>query len=99
MMGIMAMFLQTGTGDVAEDILVLTVIRAAAQKLGIDPRSVFLESAREFGLDDTSGLEAYLKRSDEDNPPWATSKARMRTGFASCVRGKKTNCQTKDLFG
>jgi hypothetical protein len=46
--------------------LVLTVIHAAAQKLGIDPRSVFLESARQFGLDDTSGLEAYLKRSDED---------------------------------
>jgi hypothetical protein len=65
-MATMAMFLQIGTGDVREDILVLTVIHAAAQKLGIDPRSVFLESARQFGLDDTSGLEAYLKRSDED---------------------------------
>jgi hypothetical protein len=29
-------------------------------------RAVFLESARQFGLDDTFGLEAYLKRSDED---------------------------------
>jgi hypothetical protein len=25
-----------------------------------------MESARQFGLEDTSGLEAYLKRSDED---------------------------------
>jgi hypothetical protein len=66
MMAMMAMFLPIGTGDVREDILRLTLIHAAAQKLGIDPRFVFLESARQFGLDDTSGLEAYLKRSDED---------------------------------
>jgi hypothetical protein len=65
-MAMMAMFLQIGTGDVREDIVVLTVIHAAAQKLGIDPRSVFLESARRFGFDDTFGLEAFLKRSDED---------------------------------
>jgi hypothetical protein len=63
MMGMMAMFLPIGTGDVREDILRLTLIHAAAQKLGIDPRLVFLESARQFRLDDTSGLEAYLKRS------------------------------------
>jgi hypothetical protein len=43
-MAMMAMFLQIGTGDVRKDILVLTVIHAAVQKLGIDPRSVFLES-------------------------------------------------------
>jgi len=66
MIAMMAMFLQIGTGDVREDILRLTLIHAAAQKLGIDPRCVFLESARQFGLDDTSGLEAFLKRSDED---------------------------------
>jgi hypothetical protein len=39
MMGMMAMFLQIGTGDV-EDILRLTLIHAAAQKLGIDPRCI-----------------------------------------------------------
>jgi hypothetical protein len=61
-----AMFLQIGTGDVREDIIVLTLIHAAAEKLGADPRFVFLEPARQFGLDDTSGLEAYLRRSDED---------------------------------
>jgi hypothetical protein len=61
-----AMYLQIGTGDVREDIIVLTLIHAAAEKLGADPRFVFLESARQFGLDDTSGLEAYLRRSDED---------------------------------
>jgi hypothetical protein len=66
MMAIMAMFLQIGTGDVREDIVVLTVIHAAAQKLGIDPRFVFLESARQFGWEDTSGWEAHLNRSDED---------------------------------
>ena len=65
MMGMMALFLQIGTGDVREDILRLTLIHAAAQKLGIDPRFVFLESARQFGLDDTSGLEAFLKRWDK----------------------------------
>ena len=62
----MGMFLQIGVSDVREDILRLTLIHAAALKLGIDPRSVFLESARQFGLDDTYGLEAFLKRSDED---------------------------------
>jgi hypothetical protein len=31
MMAMMAMLLQIGTGDVREDILVLTVIRTAAQ--------------------------------------------------------------------
>lgn len=61
-----AMFLQIGTGDVREDILRLTLVYAAAQKLGIDPRFVFLESARQFGLQNTSGLEAFLERSDED---------------------------------
>jgi hypothetical protein len=66
MMGMMGMFLQIGTGDVREDILRLTLIHAAVQKLGIDPCFVFLESARQFGLDDTSGLESYLNRSDED---------------------------------
>jgi hypothetical protein len=60
------LFLQIGARDVREDILVLTVIHAAAQKLGIDPCFIFVESARQFGLDDTSGLEAYLNRSDED---------------------------------
>jgi hypothetical protein len=65
-MAMMAMFLQIGTGDVREDILRLTLIHAAARKIGIDPRFVFLESARQFGLQDTSGLEAYLRRSEED---------------------------------
>jgi acetaldehyde dehydrogenase (acetylating) len=66
MLGMAAMFLQIGIGDVREDIIRLTLIHAVAQKVGIDPRSVFLESARQFGLEDTSGLEAYLNRSDED---------------------------------
>jgi hypothetical protein len=67
MMGMVAIFLQVGTGDVREDILILTLIHAAAQKLGIDPRSVFLESARKSGMHDTtSGLDAFLARSDED---------------------------------
>jgi hypothetical protein len=65
-MAMMAMFLQIGTGDMREDILILTLIYTAAHKLGLDPRSLFLGSARQFGLDDTSGLEAFLKRSDED---------------------------------
>jgi len=66
MQAMMAMFLQIGIGDVREDILILTLIYAAANKLGLDPRSVFLGSARQFGLKDASGLEAFLKRSDAD---------------------------------
>jgi hypothetical protein len=66
MMAMMALFLQIGTGDVREDILRLTLVYAAARKLGIDPRFVFFESARQFGLHNTSGLEAFLGRSDED---------------------------------
>jgi hypothetical protein len=66
MMAMMAMFLQIGIGDVREDILRLTLVHAAAQKIGVDPRFVFMESARQFGLEDTSGLEAYLRRSDKD---------------------------------
>lgn len=62
----MAMFLQIGVGDVREDIVILILIYAAAHKLGLDPRSVFMEAARQFGLNDTSGLEAFLKRSNED---------------------------------
>jgi hypothetical protein len=66
MLAMIAMFLQIGIGDVREDIAILTLIHAAAQKLGIDPRFVFVESARQFGSRDTSGLEAFLGRSDED---------------------------------
>ena len=66
MMAMMALFLQIGTGDVREDILRLTLVYAATHKLGIDPRFLFLESARQFGLHNTSGLEAFLERSDED---------------------------------
>jgi hypothetical protein len=66
MLGMIAMFLQIGTGDVREDILRLALVHAAAQKIGMDPRSLFMESARQFGLDDTSGLDAFLHRSDED---------------------------------
>ena len=65
MMAMMAMFLQIGIGDVREDIIILTLIHAAAEKISSDPRFVFLESARQFGLNDTSGLEAYLGRSNE----------------------------------
>jgi hypothetical protein len=65
MTAMMAMFLQIGIGDVREDIIILTLIHAATEKLGSDPRFIFLESARQFGLEDTSGLEAYLRRSDE----------------------------------
>jgi hypothetical protein len=66
MLAMMAMFLQIGIGDVREDIIRLSLVHAAAEKLEIDPRSVFMESAQQFGLDDTSGLEAFLGRSDED---------------------------------
>jgi hypothetical protein len=66
MIALLAMFLQIGVGDVREDILCLTLVHAAAQKIGVDPRFVFMESARQFGLEDTSGLEAYLRRSDKD---------------------------------
>jgi hypothetical protein len=66
MLAMTAMFLQIGIGDVREDILILTLIYTAAHKLGLDPRSVFMGSARQFGLNDTSGLEAFLTRSDED---------------------------------
>jgi hypothetical protein len=66
MLAMIAMFLQIGIGDVREDIIRLSLVHAAAQKLEIDPRSVFMESAQQFGLGDTSGLEAFLRRSDED---------------------------------
>ena len=62
----MAMFLQIDVGDVREDIVILILTYAAAHKFGLDPRSVFMEAARQFGLNDISGLEAFLKRSDED---------------------------------
>ena len=65
-MAMMAMFLQIGIGDVREDILILTLVYAAAEKLGMNPRSVFLDSAQQFGLSSTSGLEAFLGRSKED---------------------------------
>lgn len=66
MMAMMAMFLQIGTGDVREDISILTLVHAAVHKLGLDPRAVFTGSAQQFGLTYTSGLEAFLGRSDED---------------------------------
>ncbi|HKX84484.1 MAG TPA: hypothetical protein VJL58_09710, partial [Pyrinomonadaceae bacterium] len=65
MTAMIAMFLQIGIGDVREDIIVLTLIHDASKRVGTDPGFVFLESARQFGLDDTSGLEAYLRRSDD----------------------------------
>jgi hypothetical protein len=62
MMAMMALFLQVVSRDVKKDILVLTVMHAPAQKL----RALYSWNLRQFGLEDTSGLEAYLNRSDED---------------------------------
>jgi len=64
--GMFAMFVQIGIGDVREDVVILTLVHAAAVKLGLSPRDLFWDSARTFGLTDLSGLESYLRRSEID---------------------------------
>jgi hypothetical protein len=65
-LGLMAIFLQTGLGDPREDIIIYALLYDATCKIGENPNSVFLKASEKFNFSFVSEIHSFLNRTKKD---------------------------------
>ena len=66
MHALIALLILEGNADPREGVAVVSLIHAAALKIGVKPKDVFDRVEKQIGLSGAPTLDAFLQRSDED---------------------------------